>query len=243
MILSKRIQLFVLHFAGGSVYSFDFLKKHMDSNIEFIALELPGRGKRIREKFITDKQAGVKDYFEQINKLRNGAPYLIYGHSMGATLGLSVVSKLEEIGDTPEALVVSGNPGPGIKEENTITRYLLNDDDFKAELRRLGGVSEEVLDNEELYNFYSPIMRADFELLEKDNFSEKGIKLKAPIYALMGDEEESKDKIENWNNFTIGGLTKRILSGNHFFIMDNSVELATIIKRMAGKKAVKYSTE
>ena len=206
------------------------MKRDIKSTINFIPLELPGRGRRFNENLLRDRKAAINDYFSQIRKLRTREPYLIYGHSMGATLGLSVANKMESIGDSPEAFIASGNPGPGIMEKEPVKRYQLNDWDFKEMLRKLGGVSDEVLENEDLYNFYSPIMRADFELLEKDGFLEQDLKIKAPIYAIMGAEEKTVSLIENWMNFTLTNFKFKIVPGNHFFIYDHSKELASIIQ-------------
>ncbi|WP_103071069.1 thioesterase II family protein [Aquimarina sediminis] len=227
------MQLFLLHFAGGSCYSFDFLKRNISSDISFIPLEIPGRGRRFGEDLLKTKELVVQDYFDQIIERRNNQPYVIYGHSMGATMGLYVAKKMEDFDDPPNHLVVSGNPGPGIKEfdgEKEKKRYLMNDKDFKEELRELGGVPEEVLENKDLFDFFSPIMRADFEVLEKDHDSEADFVLKTSIYALMGSEEKSKDKIENWNRFTTGKFQFKILNGDHFFINNHSEQLTKIIE-------------
>lgn len=229
MYNTKKVQLFLLHFAGGSMYSFDFLKKHLSSNVEFIPLELPGRGRRCNETLLKNKQEAVQDYFNQIKRLRNDQPYLIYGHSMGATLGLSVADKMEKINDAPNALIVSGNPGPGLTGKEDTKRYLLNDLDFKKVLKELGGVPDEILEDEVLFTFFSPIMRADFESLEKDDFYEKGILLNTPLFAIMGDQESTCNKIENWRNFTKNDFEYQILKGNHFFIYEHSIELMQII--------------
>lgn len=223
-------QLFLLHFAGGSSFSFDFLKKKLDYNLMSTALELPGRGKRMNENLIKIKEEAIYDYCDQIVRLRNGAPFVIYGHSMGATLGLSVVSRLEKMGHYPEQLIVSGNAGPGIKRQKDYPRYLLSDSEFKEELRELGGIPEEVLTDDELYDFFGPIIRADFECLEKDSFLEKGIVLKTPIYAMMGNEEETSHEIENWSTFTNSNFQYRILKGNHFFIYNHPDEIAGVLK-------------
>lgn len=230
MILQNKIQLFLLHFAGGSCYSFDFLRSYINADIDFIPLEIPGRGKRFKESALKDKNEAIQDYVHQIKSLRNDQPYVIYGHSMGATLALSVANEMQKKGDLPLHLIVSGNPGPGIKEPGSKRkRYLMNDVDFKNELRKLGGVPEEVLESEDLYGFFGPIMRADFEILEKDNFSEEGIKIETPILALMGSEEEQEDKINNWKNFTSNSFASQIFKGNHFFIHEYPKELAQII--------------
>ncbi len=234
-IRSSKKQVFLLHFAGGNCYSFDFLKSQMSKDVEFIPLELPGRGRRFNEELLKTKKAAIQDYFAQIKKLRNDQSYVIYGHSMGSNLGLNVTKLLEDFGDPPNYLIVSGNPGPGVKTkeigevEKKGKRYRMSDEDFKEELRKLGGVPKEILENEELYNFFSPIMRTDFEILEKDNFSEKGLMIETPIYALMGDEERTFLEIENWSNFTNANLRHEILSGNHFFINKHPNKLADVI--------------
>ncbi|WP_426094749.1 thioesterase II family protein [Flavobacterium sp. DSR2-3-3] len=224
-------QLFLLHFAGGSSFSFDFLRKKLDYNFTSIALELPGRGKRMDEKLIRSKEEAIDDYCDQIVKLRNGAPFVIYGHSMGATLGLSVVSRLEKMGHFPEQLIVSGNAGPGIKKKKNFMRYLLSDPEFKEELRELGGIPEEVLKDDELYDFFAPIIRADFECLEKDSFSEKGIIINTPIYAMMGTGEETCHEIKNWSKFTDSDFKYCVLNGNHFFIYHHPEEIARVLKK------------
>lgn len=226
-----KIQLILLHFAGGNCYSYDFLKKYFKNTaIEMYALELPGRGKRHSEPFVKNKAEAIADYVRQIQQLRNDMPYVIFGHSMGATLGLSITKQLELANDKPQALIVSGNPGPGIEEtEKEEKRYLMNDADFKNELRKLGGVPEEVLEHEELYEFFSPIMRADFQVLETDDFSEKGIQLQTPIVAIMGNEERMNAQIDNWRNFTSANFNSIIMDGNHFFIHKNAQRLANLI--------------
>lgn len=233
----RKVQLFMLHFAGGSRYSFDFLKEYLQNEVEFIPLELPGRGKRFGETLIKDKEVAIHDYFKQIKMLRNSQPYIIYGHSMGATLGVSVANLMQKGQDAPEALIVSGNSGPGTlpidNEGNTIpkkTRYLMNAIDFKNELIELGGAPEEVLNNEEIYDFFDPILRADFEVLEKETaYNEKGITLNVPIYALMGTEEKTSNQIINWQRFTTEKVQCSILKGNHFFIHEHVGKLSEII--------------
>lgn len=229
MYLQEKPQLFLLHFAGGSCYSFEFLREKLDSYFDFIPLELPGRGKRHNEQLLLEKEQTISDYYEQIRSRRNNQPYLIYGHSMGATLGLSVAYKMEQIGDPCNKLIVSGNPGPGVEKLDK-QRYLMEDTEFKEILKTLGGIPETVLENEELYSFFSPIIRADFQVLEKDEYSEEGILLNIPIVALMGDDEDKVEQINNWNRFTTNDFSYEILLGNHFFIHNNSMKLSEVIK-------------
>lgn len=235
--MKDKYQLILLHFAGGSCYSFDFMRKYFGYNIEFLPLELPGRGKRFEEKLLRDKGQGIQDYFEQIKKLRNKQPYSIFGHSMGATLSLSVANLMEKIGDPPSCLIVSGNPGPDAQSINKEKKYrhLMNEQEFKEELRAIGGVPEEVLENDELFNFFNPILRADFELLEQGGFLESEIKLNVPIYAFMGSKEDDLESIENWNRFTYDDFNFKVFEGDHFFIYDHPTEISNIIKKITRK--------
>ncbi|WP_264523080.1 thioesterase II family protein [Flavobacterium sp. N502536] len=238
MYSNQKTQIFLLHFAGGSCYSFDFLRNEIQDSFEFHALELPGRGKRNQELQLFKKTDAVLDYVSQIKKLRNNnQPYIIYGHSMGATLGLSVTKKMEEQLDPPNILIVSGNPGPGASY-NTKERHALSDAELKLELRSLGGVPEEILENEDLYNYFIPIMRSDFEILEKSKLAEVGLVIDTPIFAVMGDQEETVADIENWELYTSGQFDYQVVPGNHFFIHRQVKTLAKIINECASYSSV-----
>ncbi|NOQ70404.1 MAG: thioesterase [Crocinitomix sp.] len=225
---TKKTQLFLLHFAGGNCYSYQFLRENFSNEFDFIPLELPGRGKRLAEPLIKSRIEAIDDYFFQIKELRNEQPFVVYGHSMGASLGLEVVKELEKIAELPNAFIASGNAGPGTGDNKS--RYLMNDEDLKTELRRLGGVPEEVLSNQELCDFFIPIIKADFEVIEKVDQISSQKKIKTPIYAMMGDEEDTVSKIGNWKNYAEEIFDYKIFSGNHFFIHEHKEELFDLIK-------------
>lgn len=233
----KKAQLFLLHFSGGNCYSFHFLKPYVPGNFEFHPLELPGRGKRIREKLLLEEPEGIEDLLSQITSLRNNQPYLIFGHSMGASLGLKVVKRLEELGDPPRQLIVAGNAGPGTGYHEKC-RSAMNDEELKDELRILGGVPDEVLNNDDLFNFFAPVMRSDFKLLESGEKPGPDFKLNSPITAIMGDKEETFEEIENWKKFTYGEFKSYLLPGNHFFIHDHPSDLMQIIKNSYDRSLV-----
>ncbi|WP_298511882.1 alpha/beta fold hydrolase [uncultured Kordia sp.] len=232
-MIYQKPQIFMLHFAGGNSYSFVFLKEKISQTFEVHTLELPGRGKRFKEQLLTNSQEAIDDYVQQIRAKRNGKPFIIYGHSMGATLGLFVAKKLEKIIDMPEALVLTGSVGIGVKdeeEEKRGKRYLMNEEDFKQELRELGGVPEEVLENEELFSFFSPQMRADFKVIE-EGLPTENFAIQAPIYAIMGTEEKCSDRLDNWKRFTASYCNCELWEGNHFFINDHSEALVRILEK------------
>jgi external thioesterase TEII len=222
----KKPKLFLLHFAGGNCYSFQFLVSLL-GGFDVEALELPGRGRRMQEPLLTDFNKAAEDMYRQIRAKLNGADFLIYGHSMGAYLGLKVANWLEADGKPPLALLVSGNAGPGMRDKKN--RYLLGHDEFVLELRKLGGVPEELFENRELFDFFEPVLRADFEIAERNNI-EEATAVNAPLYAIMGSEEEKADFISNWGRFTHSLFSAEILSGDHFFIHKHPHRIAQIIR-------------
>jgi surfactin synthase thioesterase subunit len=225
--MDSKPQLFLFHFAGGSCYSFKPLLPYLDC-FEVISLELPGRGKRMQEPLIKDFDAAVNDLFRQVREKITTTDIIIYGHSMGAYLAAAVTAMLEEQRIYPSLLCVSGTPGPGIAPNKR--RYQMKTDEFIAELRRLGGVSEEFLTNMDLFSFYEPILRSDFEVSEGGN-GENLTPVMAPLCAVMGDKEEYVKHITNWSRFTKSFFSHQSLEGDHFFIFNCPVETALFIKR------------
>lgn len=221
-----KTQLYLLPFAGGNMYSFNTI---IPSLVDFdvITLELPGRGKRIREPLIVSFEQAVDDYFIQIVSRLSSAPFMIYGHSMGAYLAFFVCQRLERIGKLPVCLFVSGNAGMGTY--GNIKRHLMTDDNFIESVKVLGGLSDELTANNEALEFFKPVLRADFRIIEQREYTDVA-PIIAPIYAIMGDQEEKASLIGNWAKFTNGKFSSVILKGNHFFIYNNASELAAIFK-------------
>lgn len=227
--MPDKPQVFLLHFAGGNVYSFQFLKKYFDPDFEFIPLELPGRGKRLSEPLLTEREDAVHDYLVQIQKRRNGRLFIVYGHSMGASLALEVVALLGKAGDNPAALVVSGKAWPvtGVNHQ----RHLMPASEFKEGLRELGGIPEKVLENEKLFNFFTAALRSDLEIIEKKEIAGlESINIGSPIIALMGDEEEGVIQIGEWQRLSAKTGITQIFPGNHFFIHNHAREISEIMR-------------
>ena len=222
----KKCQLVILHFGGGNYYSFQFLTSRL-SEFHVLTPELPGRGRRHGEPLLTDFELAAADLYQQVDKWLNGAPFMLYGHSMGAYLGLRLANLLEDSGRAPACLVVSGNPGPGVLKGKG--RYKMDKEAFVRELEFLGGVPQEVLENDELFGFFEPILRADFEVAERNLLNNERA-AGAPIVALMGSLEPQTESISNWKRFTRGSFRSEIWEGDHFFIYNHADGLAALLK-------------
>lgn len=223
----KKPQLFLLHFAGGSCYSFQFLMPLL-SDFEVLSLELPGRGKRFNESLLNDFDEAATDLYEQIIANLVNTQFLIYGHSMGAYLTLRIANMLEKAGKYPAGIIVSGNAGPGVRNPAKRIRYLLDRPAFIEELKLLGGIPPEVIENQELFSFFEPVLRADFEIAERNELEQEPA-IEAPLFAMMGSQEEDVELINNWSGFTKSCFSTEVLEGDHFFIYRHPERIASII--------------
>lgn len=227
-------KLFLFPFAGGNCYSFQFLIPQL-KDFDVIPLELPGRGKRMGDTLLTDFHSAAGDYLNQVKKMLGNGPFMMYGHSLGTYMILQVASELEKEGKPPVCVVLSGNSGPGTDKNKT--RHELGREAFIEELRKLGGIPEEVIASKEMFDFFEPILRSDFKVVADCDLEGK-LKISAPMYALMGDQEKLVSLIENWGNYTTGQFKHEIVPGDHFFIHKHPEKIGGIIKEFYDQSKV-----
>ncbi len=234
---TQKPQLFLIPFAGGNCYSFNFLLPHLEK-YEVIPLELPGRGRRIKEQLLNEFDQAAEDIYRQIINLQTSPVFLIYGHSLGTGLSLRVTNMLEKIKKQPAGLILTGNPGPGVNKKKQL--YLLEQAAFIEEIKKLGGLPEELTRNNDFINFIEPVFRADFELAERNELdNEKPVNV--PIYAIMGDLEKTACHITNWKRFTTADFQSEILSGDHFFINKHPDRISFILQQcLENARALQY---
>lgn len=223
------MKLFALPFAGGSKYSYNSFNDFMPDYIDFRPLEIPGRGERMTEDLVDNIHLMAEDIFHQIkNDLKD--PYAIYGHSMGTILTYLVCKKIIENGlNSPEHIFVTGAGGPSI-EHRERERHLLSTNDFKQKLVDYGGSPKEVLDNDELYEFFEPILRNDFKAVETYFYTDWDKKFNFPITVAIGlSESVSMDEARLWEKETSQNVSVRQFPGGHFFIYEYTFELVKVI--------------
>ncbi len=216
-------QVFSLHFAGGSASSFDFLLPHLADHCDLVGLELPGRGRRAGETLLTTMSAATADFTRQIIDRWNQEPFVIYGHSMGATIAGHVAEQLEGAGLYPAKLIGTGDPGPAVGINRR--RYLLDRPAFLEELREMGGMPAEFFKHPSLLDHFLPILRADFEVIEGEE-QLPAPTFRTPVLAIMGRAEEDVEVVDNWKRLTQTHCEIRLVDGDHFFIYDYGPRLA-----------------
>ncbi len=222
------IKLYMIPFAGGSCYSYRPLEQLLDSAFEPEVLELPGRGKRIAEPFITTVSEAVDDIYKQIDHV-NGAEFAFFGHSMGAILSYLVTLKLIEAGKkTPKHLFLAGHRAPNCKQRSVL-KHNLPKDEFLTELKKLEGVPLQLLEDPEAMDFFEPVIRADFRVIE-GYYQESIIPVPVPVTLFTGlDEDITSEEKYKWNEFTTKKFIQNEYEGGHFFIYQHKIQIIKTI--------------
>lgn len=210
-------RLYCLPFSGGSSYSYRELEAAANGRFRVEALDLAGHGRRLGERPGTSMDALVEDAIRTM-AIPPGAPYALYGHSLGALLAYLVARRFREEGfPLPLHLFVSGKQGPTVPRAAS-PRHLLDEPAFREMLRSLGGVPEEVLGDRELMEIFLPILRADFEAVDTYRHTASP-PLPIPITAFLGDRDEaSPEEAGAWALETSAPFRLHVLPGDHFFV-------------------------
>ncbi|MCE3294304.1 MAG: thioesterase [Crocinitomicaceae bacterium] len=224
------MKIICLPFAGGSSYSYQTMQNLVTGQLETI--ELPGRGKRIMEPLQSNTDLLVEDIFVQLQTLvESGEKYILFGHSMGALLGYLLLCKCREKGfHLPQAFIASGANAPSypreIEEEGPT--YLLDKSGFINKLRKLGGCPEEVLQHDALMDFYEPILRNDFQVVETYSYNDAE-PLPLDVKVLLGEDDKVKpESAELWQK-DFQSAEVYWFPGGHFFIFDHLPAITRII--------------
>lgn len=232
----------MLPFAGGSGYSYNGIVKQLPDHITPKPLELPGRGRRSNEDLLTNIHDMVDDLLPEILDVAD-QPFAIYGHSMGTLLAYLIANQLVlDYNRPPKCIFLTGRGGPSSPKQDR-NNHLLPKGEFIRKLDGLGGFPPDVLKDPYLLDYIEPIIRADFEAVEKYQHEESE-PLDLPFYVITGTEENiSDDEIEAWQKETTHELKKRKLAGDHFFILDHEEELARMIAMALSLSEVKHSLQ
>lgn len=212
-----QIRLFCFPYAGGSANIFRRWSNHLPNTIEVCAVELPGRGMRIKLPPFTQLEPLITE-LASVLKPKLDKPFAFFGHSMGGLVSFELALLLrKKYGINPNHLFVSAHRAPQLVDPKPPI-HNLPEAEFIAELRRLNGTPQTLLENEELMQLFLPILRADFAVLETYVYTQQA-PLNIPITAFGGleDQEVSRDQIQAWQEQTSASFALHMFPGDHFF--------------------------
>lgn len=226
-----QLKLFCFPYAGGTSQIYRSWDQYLPPTVEVIAVELPGRGSRLREPAFVSLPDLVQALTTAMIPMLNG-PFAFFGHSMGAIIAFELARSMRRLFDRePEVLCASGRRAPQVPSDKPHT-YDLPKDEFIAELKRIDGTPREVLEHAELMELVLPLLRADFQLIETYEYDE-GPPLSCPITAYGGesDEEECGELMSMWQSQTTSDFALHLLPGDHFFLRSSQPRLLGLLSR------------
>lgn len=230
-IVDSKVSLFCFPFAGGGASAYNNWVKRMQDALTVCPIQLPGREERIMEKPYNDMNVMLDDLEKALLNVING-PYALWGHSMGGKIAYELEKRLERHRYTAKCFFVSGSRAPHIPEPDPI--YHLSDTGFKKKLGRFEGTPKELLDNQELLDFFLPMLRADFTMDETYCINTT-VLLQSPIIAFGGeaDREADAEEMKAWNAYTSDYFDYQMFHGGHFYIREYEEEVIhAVVKRL-----------
>jgi len=228
-IRPDRATLFCFPFAGGGASAYNSWVQKMKDKVTVCPIQLPGREERIMEKPYNNMTDMLDELEETIWKCIRG-PYAFWGHSMGGKIAYELERRMEKRGKTAQCFLVSGSRIPSIPEPNPI--YHLPDDEFKKALGRFEGTPKEILENQELLDFFLPMLRADFTM-DETYHDKKLTVLQSPIEAFGGrkDREADEEAMKEWRKYTKRAFHCHMFEGGHFYIREQEEDVLSEVQK------------
>ena len=204
--------------AGGGASQFRNWQHSVPDSISILAVQLPGREDRFRERPYERLDDVIYDLAEACADLVK-EDLAIFGHSLGGLIGFELAREFRRRQwQTPVRLFVSSVRSPELPNRHPPLSRLPRSELLKA-LDDLGGMSQEMLHNRELIDFWLPSLRADLGLFESYKYRPEP-PLDCPISAFgsISDVRVLPFELTGWRDQTKCDFRLRYFPGNHFFL-------------------------
>ncbi|MFJ8313862.1 MULTISPECIES: thioesterase II family protein [unclassified Streptomyces] len=207
---APRVRLLVVPHSGGGPNRYLRLVGALPDDVEVLGLTLPGRERRLTEP----PGATLEEVITNLGTTE--VPTVVFGHSLGATLGLHLAHAL---GEHCLGLVASGQVprgrGARLSERSS-------DDDLRLMLELGGDLPPEVFKDKAWRTSLLSNMREDLKLGAEA--AERGAELRidAPISVLCGSEDRLVDvaALADWGAHSTAGCEVQVFPGGHFALFD-----------------------
>lgn len=219
------MKIICLHHAGGSSFLYSGWEQLLSGNM-IVSLDLPGHGRKMAQKPFQQYEDAVDYLYDNICKECDES-YIIFGHSMGAEMLLHIMEKLESSeNELPKFIILSGLSSKNDK----LLASRLSDDELLEKIYELGGIQSELLKTQEFIDYFFPIIRTDFNMIENtpEYNLNKNKKYKVILFNGLYDTP-AIDAEEEWLEFFDNECEIYHFEGDHFYLSNNKEEVCKII--------------
>ncbi|MCB1630180.1 MAG: thioesterase [Sinobacteraceae bacterium] len=217
--------------AGASAAVYRPWALQMNPRIEVLAVQLPGRGDRLREKPLEKIADLVEHILPDVSTLVD-RPLALFGHSMGSTLAFEIAAALADtMPGCPSRVIVSARRPADVPDPRPPIGHL-PDSEFLIELeKRYGPIPSEVRNEPEVLALFLPVLKADIRALEHHQLNAGSGRIDCPIHAWGGREDPTTPvaHLEAWGRRTRTGHSVKLFDGGHFYL---DPARATVLREM-----------
>jgi len=214
----QQLRLFCFPYAGAGTLPYKSWEVSLRDVATVTSIRLPGREDRLNEPPIESMTELVRILAGEIEPLLDG-PFAFFGHSMGAIVAYELAVELRRREKPlPAAIVASAARAPQFRLKH-VPPPPLSDEDFLADIQRLGGAPDDVLNNPEILRLALPSLKADARLYSGYVYSpESPLPCRVDAYGGDADPNIKRQHLEAWGEVTSGEFQVRMFPGGHFFI-------------------------
>ena len=227
--VQPRLRLFCFPYAGGGASIYRTWCGKLPADIEICAIQLPGREGRFREAAFTQLEPLVQKLAQELQPSLS-LPFAFFGYSLGALISFELTRYLRRYKMAgPNHLFLAAHRAPQLPPQNDAI-HALPDGEFAQALHDLGGTPQAVLQNEEIMQMMSPMLRADFQVYETYGYKNDA-PFTCPITAFGGTQDTtvSETELAAWHEQTSSTFKLHMLPGDHFFLHSKQDLLAQIL--------------
>jgi surfactin synthase thioesterase subunit len=220
------VTLICVPFAGGNPEVFGPWAQWLSTDIDLLAVRLPGHGRRMREMPFGTWDELVDDTIDALTPFLS-QPHAFYGHCFGGRLAFELSYRARTA--MTVRLFVSGCRSPDTPSAGAqVCR--LPDAEFCSALAQMGVAPAEVLGNTALMRILLPAVRGEIRLAEMWG-DRHGAGLDVPITAMYGQDDQTGERqgMTGWSGFSTRGCEFVEVPGGHFFLQADPPLLRDII--------------
>ena len=224
-------QIICFPYLGGYINAFSKLVNEMDDDIEVWTANPPGHGTN-KSELLVDINSLLDLYYKELQTIIK-PNCMFFGHSMGGIIAYFLTQKILESKAydlRPDALILSACNTP--VEFKTNGYSFLPEDKLIKHLIKYDGLPKELLNEKALLQFFLPVFRADFKILESSvSLDYKPIDM--PVYFMWGENDRAVqlDSILEWKDYFENEINiMPVKDGTHMFINDKADIAAKCIK-------------
>jgi rifamycin polyketide synthase module 1/2/3 len=239
-----RVRLLCFPFSGGSASAFSSWRTGLPEDVEVLAVELPGRGRRYGQPAVqgmNDVLRGVSAALSQRDKL----PLLVFGHSLGAILAFELARYQLARGEQVAHLFASGAAAPHLFKFPRASQ--LSDAKLLDSMNHLGLAGVQAMNSDsEFMRAALQVLRSDLRLVS-DYVYRDSARIPCAITAFSADSDDIAPvaAVEAWREHSqaTGQFRHHHYLGGHDFVEKERVALLLAIAEVAAIHGSRASAE